>query len=243
MQKNKTIIVIPARMGSTRLPNKPLAQISGRPMIAHVIDRAIEAEIGEVVVACDHPEVKSAAEQAGAVAVLTDPNLPSGSDRVWQAVKELGHVCDFIINLQGDEPLLNPVYLKELHSLIVRSGADIGTLVAPITDRAVIENPNVVKAVLSVEKGAKEGKALYFSRQAVPHNAHTYYHHIGLYAYKYGALEKFVSCTPSPLEKQESLEQLRALENGLSIYAGVVEKAPKGIDTQEDLEKAREILK
>lgn len=242
MHDNQTIIIIPARMGSTRLPNKPLAEINGSPMIAHVVKRAQESQQGDVLVACDHIDIKIAAEKAGAQAVLTDPDLPSGSDRIWQALKMQGNKYDVIVNMQGDEPLLDPNYLKRVVDLMAQTPADIGTLVAPVQTKEDIQNPNVVKAVLSAGANDTIARALYFSRQPVPHNAHTYYHHIGLYAYRYEALKKFVSCQPSPLEKQESLEQLRALENGMTLYAAVVDKAPKGVDTLEDLEKTRKIL-
>lgn len=232
----KVIIVIPARLASTRLPNKPIADINGKTMIEHVIQNAVNSNIGDVLVACDSELVKKISEKAGVQAVLTDSNLPSGSDRVWQAIKKLEIQYDIIINLQGDEPLLTPEYLQNVLELMKDNNVDIGTIVAPLEGDPT--DPNVVKAVLG-----KNNRILYCSRQPIPHNAKMYYHHVGLYAYRYNVLEQFITLECSPLEQQEKLEQLRALENKLNMYASIVTKAPIGVDTQSDLLKVREILR
>lgn len=236
------LIVIPARMKATRLPNKPLAEIGGMPMIVQVMRRAEESGVGEVVVACDGEEIAHAVVTAGGRAVITDPDHPSGSDRIWEAVNKTGATADIIINLQGDVPTLEPRLLKELLQPMQNPAVDIATLAAPITRAEEHENPSVVKAVLSLEKIGNAGRALYFTRCAAPYGEGIRYHHIGVYAYRRAALERFVSLPPSPLEIREKLEQLRALEAGMRIDAMVVNTVPLGVDTPEDLERARKIL-
>lgn len=232
----KIAIVIPARLASSRLPYKPLVDINGKTMIEHVIENAVKSNIGDVLVACDDQKVKEIAENTGVQAILTDSELPSGSDRVWQAINKVTTRYDIIINLQGDEPLLTPKYLRDVVELMKDPVVDIGTIVAPLEEDPT--NPNVVKAVLG-----KDGRVMYCSRQPIPFNAKVYYHHIGLYAYRYAALKKFISLECSTLEKQEKLEQLRALEDGMSMSAYISDKAPIGVDTLEDLSKVREILR
>lgn len=234
------LIVIPARMKATRLPNKPLADIGGKPMIVQVWKRAMEAKTGEVVVACDDVAIADAVQRAGGVALLTDPNHPSGSDRVWEVVKGTQH--DIIINLQGDLPTFDPALLQQLLKPLENKEVDIATLVAQITREEEQTNPSVVKAVVALKKGEKTGRALYFTRATAPYGEGPRYHHIGVYAYRRAALETFVSLPPSPLELREKLEQLRALEAGMRIDAVVVDTVPLGVDTPEDLERAREIL-
>ncbi len=316
------LIVIPARMKATRLPNKPMAEIGGVPMIVQVWRRAVESGVGEVVVACDGEEIAGAIRAAGGVAVVTDPDHPSGSDRIWEAVSgsfasiaALEHyasgiarqilaqameplhgatliwnatltyerkgyhaldsfiyaaseaqdrpedkaffekavlaeaklwadkeVDDIIINLQGDVPTLAPQLLRELLLPLANPEVDIATLVTPITRDEEHENPSVVKAVIALKEGEKIGRALYFTRCAAPANDGPRYHHIGVYAYRRYALEKFVALPPSPLELREKLEQLRALEAGMRIDVCVVDTVPLGVDTPEDLARAREIL-
>ncbi|MBN8544087.1 MAG: 3-deoxy-manno-octulosonate cytidylyltransferase [Alphaproteobacteria bacterium] len=231
----RPLIVIPARLAATRLPEKPLAMIGDVPMIVHVWRRAVESGIGDVLVACDSERIAAPIRQAGGVAVLTDANLPSGSDRVWAAIHESNH--EIIINLQGDLPTLEPQLLSVLLDTLSRSGADIATLAAPITRAEEHTNPSVVKAVIG-----QDGRALYFTRATAPHGEGARYHHIGIYAYKRDALRKFIGWAPSPLEIREKLEQLRALENGLQIAVSVVDTVPLGVDTPEDLERAREML-
>lgn len=225
-------------MKATRLPGKPLAMIGGKPMIEHVYARAAESGLGPVYVAAAEEEIKSAVEKAGGKAVLTDPSLPSGSDRVWAALRQIDPEGKFlaVINVQGDQPNLSPQIIRALAEAL--ENADIATPVAEITDQAEMANPNVVKAVV-----AANGKALYFTRNPAPHGEGPFYHHIGIYAYRREALQKFVNLPPSPLEKRERLEQLRALENGFSIAAIIVNEIPQSVDTEEDLEKARILMK
>lgn len=239
MSKHAPIVLIPARMQASRLPGKPLADIHGLPMIAHVVARAKEAEIGPVGVAAAEPEVAAAAEAAGARAVLTDPDLPSGSDRIMAALKELDPEGrhDVVVNVQGDLPTIAPAAIRAALPPLDDSVVDISTLVAEIRREEERANPNVVKAVL-----AQSGRALYFTRATAPTGPGPLWHHIGLYAYRRQALERFVALPPSPLERRERLEQLRALEDGMIIAAAVVDDVPLGVDGPEDLDRARAIL-
>lgn len=235
------LTVVPARMAASRLPGKPLADIHGRPMIVHVLERAAAADLGPVILACCEPEVAEAGQAAGFQAVMTDPHLPSGSDRVWQAVErfdpEGAHPT--VINLQGDLPTLDPGLLAAALAPLADPAVDISTLVAEIGDPAEIADPNVVKCALALAPGATVGRALYFSRAAVPHGEGPHYHHIGLYAYRRAALARFVSLPAGVLERRERLEQLRALEAGMTIAAARVDTIPLGVDTPADLERAR----
>lgn len=237
------IVVIPARMASTRLPGKPLADICGAPMIVQVWRRATEAEIGRVVVAAAEAEIADAVRAAGGEAVLTDPDLPSGSDRVWQALCELDPEGrhSIVINVQGDLPTLDPALIRTAYEALIRPGADISTLAAEIAVEEERTNENVVKAVAAFE-GARLARALYFTRATAPWGPGPLYHHIGLYAYRREALARFVALPPSPLERREKLEQLRALEAGMSIEVALVDTVPLGVDTPADLEKARAAL-
>lgn len=239
MAANNPIILIPARMQASRLPGKPLADIHGRPMIAHVIARAQEANIGPVVVAAAEPEVARAAEAAGAIAVITDPDLPSGSDRIMAALRALDpdRRHDVVINVQGDLPTIAPGAIRASLGPLADPAVDISTLVARITEPAERTNPNVVKAIL-----AASGRALYFTRATAPTGDGPLWHHIGLYAYRRAALERFVALPPSPLEIREKLEQLRALEAGMIIAAAEVDDVPLGVDGPDDLERARRML-
>lgn len=241
------IVMIPARMASTRLPNKPLADIHGLPMIVHVLKRAEEAKLGRVVVACAEKEIKAAVEKAGGEAVLTDPALPSGSDRILAALKTIDAkgAHDAIINVQGDLPTLDPKLIKTAFALLENPETDIGTLGCIILKESEKTNPNVVKAIAEIDfyKGATKGRALYFSRATAPSGEGPLLHHIGLYTYKRAALEKFVASPPAMLEKRERLEQLRALSLGMRIDIAVVDTVPLGVDTPEDLETARHMLK
>lgn len=232
------IILIPARMASTRLPNKPLADIHGKPMIVHVMLRAQEANLGRVVVACSEAEVKAAVEKAGGEAVLTDPDLPSGSDRIYQALINIDPQGkhEAIINVQGDLPTIEPAPIRAAYDLLKNPQTDIGTLATVIKDPADIEKSQIVKVV------QENGRAFYFTRAAAPWGEGPMLHHIGLYTYKRAALDKFVSSPPSQLEKREKLEQLRALSLGLRIDVAIVDTFPLGVDTQEDLDLARKLL-
>jgi 3-deoxy-manno-octulosonate cytidylyltransferase (CMP-KDO synthetase) len=238
------LVVIPSRLAAMRLPNKPLADIHGTPMIVHVWRRAIEAGIGPVVVACGDRAILQAIEAAGGKAVMTDPDHPSGSDRVWEAVGlvDPNGQYEIIVNVQGDLPTLDGALIRRALDPLAVASVDIATLVCEIADPAERERPSVVKAVVAWSGGGI-GRALYFSRAAVPTGAGPLYHHIGLYAYRRAALQRFVSLPPAPLEQREKLEQLRALEAGMRIDAAEVHTVPLGIDTPEDLERAREMLK
>ena len=241
------IVMIPARMASTRLPNKPLADIHGLPMIVHVLKRAQEAKLGRVVVACAEAEIKLAVEKAGGEAVVTDPALPSGSDRILAALKtiDVKGQHDAVINVQGDLPTLDPALIRTAFNLLENPETDIGTLGSIILKEGERTNPNVVKAIAEIDfyKGETKGRALYFSRATAPSGDGPLLHHIGLYTYRREALERFVASPPSALEKRERLEQLRALALGLRIDIAVVETVPLGVDTPEDLETARLMLK
>lgn len=230
------IIIIPARLASTRLPNKPLADIAGEPMIVHVWRRAMQSNVGEVVVACDGQEIAGAIEKAGGKAVLTDPDLPSGSDRIYQALQKIDPAkkYDVVVNVQGDMPTLDPALIKKAASLLANPEVDIGTLAAVITDEKEKTDPAVVKAII-----AKDGRAINFTRGSTASTDGRFLHHIGIYAYRRAALEKFVSLPPSPLELREKLEQLRAMEAGMRIDVAIVDTVPLGVDTPEGLEKAR----
>ena len=236
------VIIIPARMASTRLPGKPLADIGGVPMIVRVWARAMQAGVGPVVVAAAEEEIADAVEKAGGHAVLTHPDLPSGSDRIYAALQGIdpGGRYDTVINLQGDLPALDPAQLRAAASAL--AGHDIATLAAPITDAADRANPAVVKAVVAWEPGGQKGRALYFSRATVPTGPGEHFYHVGIYAYARSALARFVELPPSPLETREKLEQLRALEAGMSIAVARVDAVPLSVDTPEDLEYARKMI-
>ncbi len=237
------IVVIPARLAATRLPGKPLAEIHGEPMIVHVWRRAMAAAIGPVVIAAAEREIADAVTAAGGRAVLTDPDLPSGSDRVFQALclvdPEARH--DIVVNVQGDLPTLEPRLIRRALEPLSDPRVDIATLVCRIADQADRARPSVVKAV--VAWGLEPiGRCLYFSRAAVPAGEGPLWHHIGLYAYRRAALERFVGLPPGMLEQREKLEQLRALEAGMRIDAAEVETVPLGVDTPDDLETARRLI-
>lgn len=233
-------------MASTRLPGKPLADLGGRPMIVRVCEQAAAADVGRVVVAAAELEVCEAVSALGFEAVLTDPALPSGSDRVHSALEEIdpGAEHDVVVNLQGDMPTLDPASLPAvLSALQAGPGFDIATLVAEITDLAERDDPNVVKAILSMPSGGGPARALYFTRATAPWGEGPLWHHVGVYAYRRPALARFVAAPPSPLERRERLEQLRALELGLTIGCAVLEgPAPIGIDTPADLEAVRSMI-
>lgn len=238
------LIMIPARIGSTRLPNKMLAPIGDHSVIQHVVKRALAAEIAEVVVATDSLEIKKAVEAVGGKAAMTEPDLPSGTDRIHAALTQIdpNHVYQHIMNLQGDLPNIEPGHILEGFRVLDEAPEfDAGTLVRPLTSSRELENPNVVKAVLSKTQGHIM-RALYFSRSVVPFGKGPHYYHIGLYTYHRNTLEKFVNLPSSPLETSERLEQLRLLENGLTLGAIEVENSPVAIDTPEDLIEARLIM-
>ena len=239
------IVLIPARMASSRLPGKPLADIAGTPMIVRVWQQAVAAAIGPVLVAAAEPQIVAAIEAAGGRAVLTDPDLPSGSDRIFQALQKFDPkgVHDVVVNVQGDLPLLDPAYIRAVAEAQAASGAEIATLVAEIDDPADRDNPNAIKAVVSWDKGGARGRALYFTRTRAPHGDGPHYFHVGIYAFAREALARFVALPPSPLEKQEKLEQLRAMEAGMRIAVARVDSVPLSVDTPADLEDARRAVK
>ena len=238
------IIVIPSRMASTRLPNKPLAEIGGRAMILHVLDRAREADVGPVAVACADEEIAVAVRADGGVAIMTDPSLPSGSDRVHAALSVLDPQGrhDVVVNLQGDFPTVPPDQLRRVLTPLSDPAFDIATLVTEVTSPEEAAAPQVVKAACVFDRGRAVSAALYFSRAAIPSGPGPLWHHIGIYAYRRAALARFVSLPESPLERRESLEQLRALEAGMRIACTRVAHGAFGVDTPADLERARAIL-
>jgi 3-deoxy-manno-octulosonate cytidylyltransferase (CMP-KDO synthetase) len=243
MTKTRTLVLIPARMAATRLPGKPLLDIAGLPMIVHVLRRAEEADIGRVAVATDTAEIAAAVRANGGEAVMTRAGHPSGSDRIFEAMEVLdpeGKI-EIVVNLQGDFPTISPDNIRDVLPPLADPAVDIATLAAEIHSEEEALNPNVVKAVGS-PIGGRRLRALYFTRATAPTGDGPRYHHIGLYAYRRAALERFVALPPSPLEKQEKLEQLRALEAGMRIDVTIVDTVPRGVDTPADLETARRIL-
>ena len=237
------LVLIPARMASTRLPGKPLADIAGLPMIVHVLKRAVEAKIGSVAVATDSEPIFAAVEKAGGRAIMTRADHVSGSDRIFEALGQLDprSRASIVVNVQGDLPTLTPDDLKAALKPLADPAVDIATLAAEIKKPEERDNPNVVKVVGSnVAPGRL--RALYFTRATAPSGDGPLYHHIGLYAYRRDALARFVKLPPSPLERREKLEQLRAIEAGMRIDAMIVGSVPLGVDTPEDLETARAVL-
>ncbi len=237
------IILIPARLSATRLPNKPLADIGGEPMIVHVWRRAMEAGIGPVAVATDSEAIAEVVTRAGGLAVMTRADHVSGSDRIFEAVEKLDPSGrhDVVVNVQGDLPTIDSVAIANSILPLSDPAVDLATLVVPIRREAERTDPNVVKMVGSPLSETRF-RALYFTRATAPYGEGPLYHHIGLYAYRRKALERFVSLPPSPLEMREKLEQLRALEAGMRIDAIVVDDVPLGVDTPHDLERARAIV-
>jgi 3-deoxy-manno-octulosonate cytidylyltransferase (CMP-KDO synthetase) len=244
MPENRVLVLIPARMASTRLPGKPLLEIAGLPMIVHVLRRAELAAIGRVAVATDTAEIAAAVRANGGEAVMTRSDHPSGSDRIHEATRLLDPDgrCEIVVNLQGDFPTISPQNIRDVLPPLDDPAVDIATLAAEIHTEEEALNPNVVKAVGSPIAGRRL-RALYFTRATAPTGDGPRYHHIGLYAYRRPALERFVALPPSPLEKQEKLEQLRALEAGMRIDVTIVDTVPRGVDTPADLETARRMLK
>ncbi len=242
----KIAIFIPSRIGSTRLPNKALAEINGLPMIAHVLRRAIESGIADIFVATDDIQIKKVVESNGGIAIMTDSNLPSGTDRIYAAMQQITAKFDIIINLQGDMPNINPKIISEVVNVLKENAdADISTAVAKITREDEVVNPNIVKVALAIN-GEKHPKALYFSRQSIPSHAfkaenQEHWQHLGIYGYRREAIEKFVQLSPSYLEKIERLEQLRGLENNMKFRACIVQDVPISIDTFDDLERIRTV--
>ena len=258
--KNKIAVFIPVRLASVRLPNKPLADICGQSMIQRVYRQAVAANLGEVFIACDSKEIALEVEKFGAKYVITDPDLPSGTDRIYAALNQLDKKItdDFevIVNLQGDLPVIDPAIISRIGLSCLKNNYQMVTAAAIIRDLIEINNPNVVKIALAPYKNDDKslidngmisrtinGMALYFSRSPIPYGDGDYYHHIGIYAYNKKTLEKFVSLGASVLEKREKLEQLRALENNIKIMVEIVDSCPYSVDTKEDLEKVISLIK
>lgn len=241
----RPVVVIPARLAATRFPDKPLAEIHGVPMIVQVLRRATEAKIGPVLVACGDASIAEAVRAAGGLAVMTDPDLPSGSDRIHSALREFDPEgrFDAVVNVQGDLPTIDPRVIAAALDPLGTDEVDIATLAVEITEERERTDPNVVKAVIALGPGGRIGRALYFSRATVPSAPQgPHYHHIGLYAFRRAALGRFVSLPPGRLEKLERLEQLRALEAGMRIDVALVDTVPLGVDTPADLDRARALL-
>lgn len=240
------IVVIPARLASTRLPNKPLAEIAGVPMIVHVWRRAVAAAVGPVVVACGDAAIAERIAQEGGRAVMTDPLLPTGSDRIHAALGALdpGRTHDAVINVQGDMPMLDPAAIRLALSALGESGADIATLAAVLTDSAMLHETSVNKVAAGFADPARPARALYFSKAPVPWGEGPHYEHVGLYAYRRAALDRFVLLPRGVLEQRERLEQLRALEAGMQIWVSLIDPARLGVqvDTPADLARARELM-
>jgi 3-deoxy-manno-octulosonate cytidylyltransferase (CMP-KDO synthetase) len=243
MTDPRILVLIPARMAATRLPGKPLLEMAGLPMIVHVMRRAEDARIGRVAVATDAAEIASVVTAHGGEAVMTRTDHPSGSDRIFEALGALDpdRQIEIVVNLQGDFPTISPDNIRDVLAPLADPEVDIATLAAEIHTEEEATNPNVVKAVGTMV-GPRRLRALYFTRATAPHGDGPRYHHIGLYAYRRAALERFVRLAPSPLEQQEKLEQLRALEAGMRIDIGIVDTVPRGVDTPADLETTRQIL-
>ena len=238
------LILIPARMASTRLPGKPLADIAGEAMIVRVRRQACAAKAGPVVVAAAEREIADAIEKVGGRAVLTDPDLPSGSDRIFRALEIIDRESehDVVVNVQGDLPVLDPSFIGRVLEALAATGADIATLAAEIRDEKDRRDPAVVKPIVSWSRNEKIGRALYFTRAEAPWGDGPLFYHVGIYAFRRPALARFVMLQPSALERREKLEQLRALEAGMTIAVGRVDTVPLSIDTEADLEEARRLL-
>ena len=238
------LIVIPARMQATRLPGKPMLKIAGEPMIVHVWRRAMAAESGRVVVATDTEAIVDVVRDAGGEAIMTRDDHASGSDRVFEALSRLDpdEYTEFVVNLQGDLPTLQPHLIRACLAPLAKKGPDIVTLACEIVDEEERTDPNVVKVVGTPLPQSDQLRALYFTRASAPYGEGPLYHHVGIYAYRRAALERFVTLKPSPLEKREKLEQLRAVEAGMRIDVAIVDTVPLGVDTPADLERARRLL-
>jgi 3-deoxy-manno-octulosonate cytidylyltransferase (CMP-KDO synthetase) len=241
------IVMIPARLAAARLPNKPLADIAGTPMIVHVWRRAVAAGVGPVVVACGDREIADVVEREGGRAVMTDPDLPTGSDRIHAALGALdpGRAHDAVINVQGDVPMLDPAAIGIALAALADPEIDIATLAAEITDPTALADTSVNKVVAGFADPARPARALYFSKAVVPWGEGPHYEHIGLYAYRRAALDRFVRLPRGVLEHRERLEQLRALEAGMRISVSLIDPARLGVqvDTPADLERARAMMR
>ena len=245
IDKQNTIVVIPARMASTRLPGKPLADIHGLPMIVHCWKRAVEADIGQVLVAAAEVEIADAVRSRGGDAIVTNPALPSGSDRIAEALalRDPQRRFDYVVNLQGDLPTIDTLSIRRCLAGLLNEAADISTIAALIDDAEDVANPNIVKAISPLGEEREVAFARDFVRNAGPEHQPPFWHHIGLYAYRRPVLERFVALPVSAREAERTLEQMRALDNGMRIVVVRVDTVPLGVDTPEDLETARRMLR
>jgi 3-deoxy-manno-octulosonate cytidylyltransferase (CMP-KDO synthetase) len=245
IEHQNTIIVIPARMASARLPGKPMADINGAPMIVHAWRRAIEANVGRVLVAAAEIEIAEAISAEGGDAIVTTPGLPSGTDRVAEALqlRDPQQQYRFVVNLQGDIPLIDPLSVQRCLAGLVNEAADMATIAAQITSDADVNNPNIVKAIAPLSAEREVAFARDFVRLTGPEHAAPFWHHIGVYAYKRAALERFVSLPVSAREAERRLEQMRALDNGMRIAVVRVDTVAHGVDTRADLDLARQMLR
>jgi len=244
INQENTAIIIPARLASTRLPNKPLLPINGKPMILHVWEQAVAAEIGKVIVATDSDQIKQVISEAGGNCELTRSNHQSGTDRIYEALENFDQDknINFIINLQGDLPQINRECLSSVVNLLSDEAAEVGTLVCEMTDHDEINSKSIVKAIADINPNTKIGRAINFTRTPEASINGNYLHHIGLYAYTRSALEKFVHLAPSTREIDQKLEQLRALDNQMRIDIQLIDFLPLGVDTPEDLEKMQKLI-
>ena len=245
IDKQNTIVVIPARMASTRLPGKPLADIHGLPMIVHCWKRAVEADIGQVLVAAAEVEIADAVRSRGGDAIVTNPALPSGSDRIAEALalRDPQRRFDYVVNLQGDLPTIDTLSIRRCLAGLLNEAADISTIAALIDDAEDVANPNIVKAISPLGEEREVAFARDFVRNAGPEHQPPFWHHIGLYAYRRPVLERFGALPVSAREAERKLEQMRALDNGMRIVVVRVDTVPLGVDTPEDLETARRMLR
>ena len=244
INQENTAIIIPARLASTRLPNKPLLPINGKPMILHVWEQAVAAALGEVIVATDSQEIKDVISQAGGNCELTNANHQSGTDRIFEALEnfDTANKINYIINLQGDLPQINRECLIAVVNLLTVESVDIGTLACEMTNPDEINSNSIVKAIADINSTTQIGQAINFTRNAETSVNGNHLHHIGLYAYTRTALAKFVQLPQSVREKEEKLEQLRALDNHMRIEIGLIDFLPLGVDTPEDLEKMQKLI-
>ena len=244
INQENTAIIIPARLASTRLPNKPLLPINGKPMILHVWEQAVAAEIGEVIVATDSDQIKQVISEAGGNCELTRSNHQSGTDRIYEALENFDQDknINFIVNLQGDLPQINRECLSSVVNLLSDEAAEVSTLVCEMTDHDEINSKSIVKAIADIDPNTKIGRAINFTRTPEASINGNYLHHIGLYAYTRSALEKFVHLAPSTREIDQKLEQLRALDNQMRIDIQLIDFLPLGVDTPEDLEKMQKLI-
>ncbi|MFO1123640.1 MAG: 3-deoxy-manno-octulosonate cytidylyltransferase [Hyphomicrobiales bacterium] len=245
IENQNTIVVIPARMASTRLPGKPLADIHGLPMIIHVWKRAVEANVGQVLVAAAEIEIAEAVRAHGGDAIVTDPAHPSGSDRIAEALelRDPEHRFGFVVNLQGDLPTIDPLSVQRCLAGLVNEQADISTIAARIDSQADVDNPNIVKAIAPLSDEREVAFARDFLRRVGPEHPAPHWHHIGVYAYRRPVLERFVTLPVSRRESERKLEQMRALDNGMRIVVVRVDAVPLGVDTPAELETARKLLR